>query len=108
MPDEYVREQSLYQAWQVSPDDAEAIAQWCHGTAVDQGVQVKTNWGTLVIPHGCWVVYDVNNHEFDGLSGEYFSKVCFQESGLAKRVGWLAALLVALVALGILVTGVLD
>ena len=104
MPEEYVREQSLFEAWQVSPDDAAEIADWCGGTAVERGVQVDSTWGTLVIPHGCWVVYDVNNNEFDAMSDQYFQQVCFQEQGITGRVIGLAVLLVALIAVGVILT----
>lgn len=46
---DYVREPTLYDAWQVTPDDAAAIADWCGGQAVERGVQVESTWGTLVI-----------------------------------------------------------
>lgn len=98
---EYVREQSLFEAHQVSPESAEEIAQWCHGTAVDEGVQVNTTWGLLVIPHGCWVVYDLELNEFDAMSDRYFSQVCFQQSNLAHRVMWMGTLLAGLVLLGV-------
>lgn len=98
---DYVREPTLYDAWQVTPDDAAAIADWCGGQPVDQGVQVESTWGTLVIPHGCWVVYDVNSHEFDMMSDRYFQQVCFQQRSLSRQVLRLGLLLGALVVAGI-------